>query len=88
MREAERLPYNLFSFRPISGGGTPPKTGLLLSLYLALDLGQTLVEEGPIGVPTEAFHAEGAGPCGQPLGGAEGRNAVATPTGVEHRLVL
>ncbi len=60
----------------------------ILSGYLALNFGKTFVEERPIAVPTEAFKTESARPSGQPLGGAEGRNAVASPAGVEHCLVL
>ena len=58
------------------------------ALLLPLNLRKPGVEDRPIGHPPEVFEAEGAGPCRQPLRGAERLDAVATPTGVEDRLIL
>ena len=59
-----------------------------LSLDPSLDLGESLIKEGPILVPTEILKSEGTGPSGKPLRRAEGLDSVASPTGMEHSLIL
>lgn len=59
-----------------------------LSLDLSLDLGESLIKEGPILVPTEILKSESAGPSRKPLGRTEGLDSVASPTGMEYCLVL
>ena len=61
---------------------------IFLFLDLSLDRLKSFVKEAPIGMPTHRLKTECRRPCGQPLGGTERLNAVASPTGVEDRLIL